>query len=335
MERLRRVLRFNRRQILQKDKVVGVGIGDKLVRGENTGEKSIKVYVTKKINKNEISARNLVPNKINGIKTDVVEIGEVKALPATDKVRPAYPGVSIGHYAITAGTLGAIVKSKKSGDYLILSNNHVLANVSNGKDGRAKQGDIILQPGPADGGNKDSDIIAYLDNFVPLISEVETPQCNIANAAALLGNVFIRRVRPNYKMVFERATAGLNRVDAAVAKPINKRVINNEIPKIGKIKGAAEANIKDKIKKMGRTSGLTTGTVDGLDVTIEVAMSDGIKSIFENQIVSDLKSLPGDSGSIVLNNNNEAVGLLFAGSSSRTVINPINSVLEELDIELV
>jgi di/tripeptidase len=136
-------------------------------------------------------------------------------------------------------------------------------------------------------------------------------------------------------MILKRATAGFNRVDAAVAKPINKKVIKSDIPEIGKIQGAAEANLRDKIKKLGRTSGLTTGMVDGLDVTIEVAMADGISSVFENQIVSDLKSLPGDSGSLVLNSDNEAVGLLFAGSSSRTVINPINSVLEELDIELV
>jgi hypothetical protein len=36
-------------------------------------------------------------------------------------------GVSIGHYKGTAGTAGCLVKDKKTGEILILSNAHVLA----------------------------------------------------------------------------------------------------------------------------------------------------------------------------------------------------------------
>ncbi|MDK2985857.1 MAG: hypothetical protein PWQ96_1499 [Clostridia bacterium] len=333
MEKLRKILFSNRKKLLNKDNVVGVGIGKKMVRGKKTDEDSIVVFVKKKIDRNKISAKNLVPSQIKGVKTDVIEIGEVKALPATDRVRPAYPGVSIGHYAITAGTLGAIVRSKKSGETLILSNNHVLANISNGKDGRAKPGDIILQPGPADGGSKENDIIAYLNHFVPLRTNVEEPECNVASTATVVANSLIRIVRSNYRMKLERATASANRVDAAVAKPINSRIVKSEIPEIGRVKGVADAQIGDNVKKMGRTSGLTTGTIDALDVTIMVNMSEGVQAVFEEQIVSDIKSLPGDSGSLVVNENNEAVGLLFAGSSSRTVINSIKHVMEELQIE--
>ena len=40
---------------------------------------------------------------------------------------------------------------------------------------------------------------------------------------------------------------------------------------------------------------------------------------------------PGDSGSGVLNENHELVGLLFAGSSFQTFVNPIEIVLREID----
>ena len=66
-------------------------------------------------------------------------------------------GVSIGHYAITAGTPGAFVKDKTTAETLILSNNHVMANSND-----ASIGDAILQPGPADGGKSPQDRIAAL-----------------------------------------------------------------------------------------------------------------------------------------------------------------------------
>ena len=70
------------------------------------------------------------------------------ALPWYQKMtRPLRIGASIGHFKITAGTLGAFVRSRDDGSVLILSNNHVLAN-----ENKAKKGDHILQPGDFDGG---------------------------------------------------------------------------------------------------------------------------------------------------------------------------------------
>ena len=70
------------------------------------------------------------------------------AIPWTQKkTTPLKIGSSIGHYKITAGTLGGFVRSRDDGSVLILSNNHVLANENKGK-----KGDAILQPGAIDGG---------------------------------------------------------------------------------------------------------------------------------------------------------------------------------------
>src|SRR5262245_56479469 len=63
----------------------------------------------------------------------VMVTGEIKALKGgggsfnpTLRRRPAPNGVSIGHYAITAGTLGCLVTNGST--TFILSNNHVLAD---------------------------------------------------------------------------------------------------------------------------------------------------------------------------------------------------------------
>src|SRR3546814_10205184 len=69
----------------------------------------------------------------------------------------------MGHAAITAGTLGGLVRDRETGAVVILSNNHVLANSNQGT-----AGDAILQPGPADGGTDPGDRIATLARFVAI-----------------------------------------------------------------------------------------------------------------------------------------------------------------------
>src|SRR5207253_2932602 len=78
----------------------------------------------------------------------------------TERQRPAEGGSSVGHFAITAGTLGCLCVV--DGNLCILSNNHVLANVN-----RGKRGDAILQPGRVDGGTS-ADKIAELQDFVKI-----------------------------------------------------------------------------------------------------------------------------------------------------------------------
>ena len=148
MERHHRALGKVRPKVLGLPNVRGVGVGYKRVGSISTGEPAIIVFVEKKLPPNKLARGYRVPPKLYGLDTDVVEIGRVRLLgERKNKVRPAVPGSSIGHYKISAGTFGAVVKDKKSGDKLILSNNHILANGSNGADGRAKSGDPILQPG--------------------------------------------------------------------------------------------------------------------------------------------------------------------------------------------
>lgn len=58
--------------------VNGVGLGAKLTRGRPTGELAIVVTVQKKIDKSYLSSSSLVPHEINGIRTDVLEVGQIE-----------------------------------------------------------------------------------------------------------------------------------------------------------------------------------------------------------------------------------------------------------------
>ena len=320
--------------LLSCSHVVGVGFGPKRKQGEKIGEKAIVILVDQKVPKDELPNKDIVPQKLGSYKTDVVEIGKLEFLGARRKrVRPAQPGVSIGHYKISAGTLGAVVRDKRSGQPLILSNNHVLANLSNGRDGRAQTGDSILQPGKYDNGLQSEDVIAYLERFIPIYSGMGSSSCPLAALAESVVNNVLHFFRPDYSFKLYKEKPK-NSVDCALAKPINDDILKEEILGIGEIAGTADYEIGTNVKKSGRTTGVTTGKIKVIDTTVEINMSETESAVFENQFITDPMSSPGDSGSVVLNKENKAVGLLFAGSGYASVCNDIHLVCDALDIRL-
>ncbi|HHV34774.1 MAG TPA: hypothetical protein GXX59_04250, partial [Syntrophomonadaceae bacterium] len=127
-----------------------------------------------------------------------------------------------------------------------------------------------------------------------------------------------------------------NMVDCAVARPADPKDITPEIIEFGKVNGIIDPEPGMMVKKSGRTSGITEGKVTAIHVTLNVSMghsSDVVR--FQDQIMTEMKSLAGDSGSIVLDQENQVVGLLFAGSNEFTVVNPIQIVLDKLGVDLV
>jgi len=318
--------------ILTKPNVVGVGVGYKEVRGARTEELCVLALVSEKVPAAGLTPREMVPGKVDGVQTDVIQVGQLRAQPApTDRFRPAPGGVSLGHYKITAGTFGAVVRDRTSGDRLILSNNHVLANSND-----ASLGDPILQPGPFDGGRAESDVIAHLERFCPIAFNQQPGSCNIADTYAMLGNAVARLLGSSHRVtVLEVDAQAANLVDAAVARPVNDANVLDEILEIGEITGTAPAMLGMAVRKSGRTTGFTTGTLTVLDATVEVSYGTGRVARFEDQLVSTPMSQGGDSGSLLVAvGSQEAVGLLFAGSDQATIFNPIQAVLDCLDVTL-
>jgi len=251
----------------------------------------LKVYVEKKVEKEKLSKSDLVPPRLARVETDVEEVGKIKPLSYTQRMRPAPAGVSIGHYKITAGTLGCLVKDRKTGQRLILRNNHVLANSN-----AAKKGDAVIQPGAADGGKVRKDKIGELERWV----EIKFKQ--IPNA-----------------------------VDCALARPLNEKDVKPEIIGGAAPKGTVSARLGLIVQKTGRTTEFTMGRVRDVSATVKVDY-DGGTALFENQILTSAMSQGGDSGSLVTDQKNRAVGLLFAGSDIVTIANPIPAVLKSLNV---
>ena len=153
-------------QLLAKQGVVGVGIGYKNAEEGNNDELSVVAMVEQKKPLVAIQDEDKIPRELDGVKTDVIEVGIMRAQVnsgSRDFWRPTIPaGVSIAHYMVTAGTFGALVYDA-GGTAYVLSNNHVLANSND-----AVINDPILQPGATDGGNPSSDSVAVLHRYAKL-----------------------------------------------------------------------------------------------------------------------------------------------------------------------
>jgi hypothetical protein len=241
-----------------------------------------------------------LPRVLENLPVVVEEVGEIRALSFTGKYSPVPAGVSVGNRnECSAGTDGCVVQNS-SGTRYFLSNNHVFA-----RENDAAIGEDIVQPGLFD----------------------SQPQCdpNFPNHVADLSN-FVR-IRFGF--------GGRNRVDAAIAQ-IRSDVSFTCATICGYTPGSpVSATVGMSVKKCGRTTELTTGTVTGVNVTVFVQYSSGIAR-FTGQIQTGPMSSPGDSGSLLLRNNSaaNAVGLLFAGSSNSTIYNRIQEVLSAFNASI-
>ncbi len=209
-----------------------------------------------------------------------------------------------------SGTLGALVT--KGGVQYVLSNNHVLARTNQGT-----VGDDIIQPGLID-----QNPVCYQD----------------ANDAVADLSVW-------EPILFTKGTT--NVVDAAIAQVRSGAVdAQGTILDIGTVSSTpAAAFIGMGVKKSGRTTGSTPGTVAAVNVTIAVkygSVCGGGRGTakFTNQIrvTPGTFSAGGDSGSLIVEDvasNPRPVGLLFAGGSNDTFANPIQSVLDAFGATMV
>jgi len=284
-----------KRKLLEIEGVWGCGVT------KSSEEEEIIVYVESE----EVIPR--LPKQIAGFKVRPFVSGKIRPLfewvvPAipieplrTTKIRPAPCGVSVGHYAITAGTLGMVVY--KGGKLCILSNNHVLANCDSIQVRRAKVGDAILQPGVYDGGTDPADRIGVLGWWVKIDEGKK------------------------------------NWVDAALSFPLDPALVTDEVLGIGKIEGVAEVSVGQMVRKSGRTTGVTENKVLDVDASIKVDY-DVFTCWFDDCIVTYAMAKGGDSGSVLVDEWNRAVGLLFAGSDTLTVHCKFKHVARLLGIDV-
>lgn len=238
-----------------------------------------------------------IPRGLEGVPVQVVVTGKIYALTTGRYDRPVPIGVSTGHPDITAGTIGCRVTD--GGNVYALSNNHVYANSN-----EAIIGDNVLQPGTYDGGVDPDDAIGTLADFEPI--EFSRRARNEIDAAIALSST---------------ANLGTATPDDGYGTP-NSTIVG--------------AFIGQQVQKFGRTTELTQGDITGVNATVNVGYGPGKTAKFVKQIIIEPGdfSAGGDSGSLIVTDdgNRNPVGLLFAGSSTITVANRIDLVLERFGV---
>jgi hypothetical protein len=335
-----------KREFCNTPNITGVGWGLPVRAGARGAEPCLIVYVREKLSPDALAARpdiRAVPRAYEGFPTDVQQTGEIVAFELTAKRRPCPPGFSIGHERITAGTLGCYAR-RLSGEIVVVSNNHVLADSN-----AAVAGDVIRQPGRADGGTQD-DRFARLTDFArinfPATKKAATASRlwwgtfrGVANAGARLVGcrnrlVLVERQSISPAVVNQPTP---NVVDAAVATPLAANFIDPTFALINRRWMAiARAELSDRVEKVGRTTEHTVGRVVGVGARIQVSYGTSGTAEFDDQVHVEADagnfSQGGDSGSAILRGTT-LVALLFAGGGTATFANQMPTVFELLGLD--
>jgi hypothetical protein len=304
-------------QLLHRCQLTAVGVGTKTVAGQSTDEPCVKAFVARKLPAEALPPTTMVPARIGAVRTDVEELAAPTSPPwlaggpgdilgreigNRDFHRPMIGGDSVANFRSPVGTLSCAVVDRTSDRLSLLSCNHVLASLN-----RGFAGDPILQPSFDDGGRIPTEVCGRLARYVPV--------------------------------QFQGWTSNI--VDVAVADVPPGGLVAG-VSGLGVPTGVHSGNdcaIGQTVYKIGRTTGLTAGTVAAVHVTGWITYPPILggygATLFKDQIVTTAMAGFGDSGSLLMDEGKNAIGVLFGGSSTHSFFCDIVHVQDQLAIEVV
>ena len=292
-----------------------------------------------------------LPDRYRDVAVVVFEMSTASFLAAAEGASPArnqYPdgirehqeviigGISGANSNLTgqSGTIGYFCRRKtklpRRSEIHLVSNTHVFADM---RKGIVDDTDLIMQPSPGESGSNRP--IGMLVDFSPLdfYSDINEP----------------------------------NHIDAAIAKLWGSNQHKPVLPLIGPVKGYVakkDIEIGEAVCKSGRTTGYTEGCIFSSFLDIWVWYDRTYQSaFFKDQLLirpthadSPQFVARGDSGSLLVNKQQHAIGLIFGGTSEAPestmprrdpaserpervegygIANPISEVMKRLKIELL
>lgn len=308
----------NEDKLLAMSGVLGVGVGAL----EGTSTPAIHIYMNRNA---PVAAARALPVHVEGVPVEVIETDEFKAFdgpPGTNHRAvfglPVPMGVSTGNVnGIFAGTLGVRVhRVGLPSNVGYITNNHVGA--ANGA------GLCPAQLNPT---------------RLPAFS---LDQCQPGRLDAP-GNVCVPPSIGDLTQAVPLIMGGQfeNVVDAVFVQS-TRSLVNKLILDIGNPSPTVQAPaVGLAVRKSGRTTGFTTGTIQTLNATVNVGYNTCGTAKFVGQMIITPGgfSAAGDSGSLILGSTDSSgrrrpVGLLFAGSSTTTIANVISDVLGSLHAQI-
>jgi hypothetical protein len=293
--------------------VVGLCFAPKVRRGR-IEDVALQVHVRRKHRTEKLAAGRRVPPWILapalGIRTklwtDVREVGRARLHILASPDRPVQPGFNIGNRRGGSGTLGCVVREQTTGERLGLSCGHVIA-----RNGQAVAGERVLVP------SRDEALANGWLRSAPFGEVVAVGQISFAYSDAPTN------------------------VDAATVRPYDgSAAIDDAIALLGVAPAGVRSDVEigTPVKKVGYATELTTGTVQAVHwlISLPYDADDGsVKNAwFADQIGISSFAAEGDSGALVLDDADAAVGLHVGGCDGLSVCMPIQHVLDAVGCTL-
>lgn len=295
---------------LERPGVTGIDVGYKEVGGVRTDQVSIRVHVRQKTT--SVPEADRVPAEIDGVVTDVLE--RAYELQVVSRQLDVSAQADTTHYP-------------------------------------SLQGGISMGPSRVIGGSVFAGTLGAIvvDNTNNQRSALTNFHVACVDSSWSVGDRMVQPSRIDTGAVPGDEFGGITRavlsghIDGALVSIDSGRSSVAEIAQIGSVKGTKAATLGMTVRKRGRTTGLTHGSVDGLSLSVNVDYGDGIGvrtltdqvSIAADATQNPMFSDHGDSGSVIVDGTGYVVGLLFAGAGASTVANPIADVLSELNVAML
>lgn len=303
------------------------------VIGHSEDKDTVTVYVTKKLKmttihrkiknaKDPFTEDDVIPKEVKtGLfkkkKTDVIEIGHVKAQTDRYKYRPLIGGCEIGPFKYNyVGTLGMVVKIKYFNGLYLVGLWYSFLKLFEKIGFSTEERFVILT----------NSHVANKDVENPKVDIITQPGASIYESQIVGTNLYSEKIKMNRT----------NYLDAALIK-LDEDIMANykEILTIGEVQGIAAVQEDETVCKCGRTTEYTEGKCITKNVSINIDYGDGKLAYFAGLDMFTGMSDHGDSGSIIVRkSDNMAVSLLFAGSDQVTFGIPMPHVRNKLKFEV-
>jgi hypothetical protein len=290
------------------ENVVGVCIARKRRAGK-LGALCVQVLVRRKFATHKLAPKHRVPLTLESPafkrapRTDIRAVGDLRLDSLVTEKRPAHPGFDIGNEVGESGTIGCVVVDQQ-GNRRGLSCAHVLA-----PDGQADVGAAF--------------------GSVVLCPSLPSAQALGVLAEAPIGTL-VRVLAPS----FDPNDADTN-LDVALFAPNDPASLSAIVADVDVKPTGINDNVAHgtKVHKVGAFSAETWGAVQGIELLTKIPYGNDI-ALFSKHIVISAFAQPGDSGALVLDEQNRAVGIHIGSAQGMSICTPIRRILDALQCRL-
>lgn len=277
--------------------ITNIGIGAKEVGGELTDAFAFRIYVNNKKALSELERDEILPVKIKGIWTDVILNSKHIQLADESKYRPLKGGSQLRNEYVEG-----------SNDNLVGTLGCLAEHIST-NDVVALSCQHVLMAGQA-----------QLNVKIGQPRYIVSCCCCTYNEIGNVSNVLKN----------DQVDCGIVILDDDIESAVKSGNTLNEIQEIGTISGVAQAVCFENVKKRGRTTGLTHGRVTDV-------LFDGSQILIAPSGTTTTFAQRGDSGSVIVNDSNQVIGLLWAAdiaTRNSGIANHIGPVMQAMDIRI-